>query len=283
MPTVARRSKTALWLFIIFIIVILMSNFFLSVFLLLPPLFYLVDIQLFCLPWCSLIYQYIFHGHHFLWNPKLNFHLNTKKEQNKLRYETKRGMSHSENKFVCKKFSFSIVKNRDTNRKFSSFFCPLVSRSLLRCVYVSSSHRSPSFLTFLFAFFVPFLFFLLLFTFHAHIYGHIAMDLVRSVRFHEIKSSCCRYCICVKAFYSMLVLYVFAWNRSNSNRVVFYGITLSICYENTLSSPLGPCAHWFYFCWSHGDSFIFFFSFISLNLMPLNDFRWHFMRISILC
>lgn len=78
--------------------------------------------------------------------------------------------------------------------------------------------------------------FLLLFTFHAHIYGHIAMDLVRSVRFHEIKSSCCRYCICVKAFYSMLVLYVFAWNRSNSNRVVFYGITLSICYTLSLLS-----------------------------------------------
>lgn len=96
---------------------------------------------------------------------------------------------------------------------------------------IGPHHSVRSFSLFLFHSF----FFLLLFTFHAHIYGHIAMDLVRSVRFHEIKSSCCRYCICVKAFYSMLLLYVFAWNRSNSNRVVFYGITLSICY--TLSHP----------------------------------------------
>lgn len=108
------------------------------------------------------------------------------------------------------------------------------------------------------------------------IFMEAAMDLVRSVRFHEIKGSCLKKCFCLRwcMYHEIAEIFIaFAGNRNN-NHTVLYDMSLYLSHSRLLIFLL-------LFRSSRVTLFYLLLSF--LNLTPSNDFRWHFMRISILC
>lgn len=169
-----------------------------------------------------------------------------------------------------------LFRARHHSNKFTSFICPLVSICFCLGVSVSSS-QSPSF-PFLPSFSVRSVLFLLFMP----IFMDTAMDLKRSVRFHEIKGSCLKKYFCVRwcMYHEIAEIFIaFAGNRNNNHtvlRIVWHVfISLSLSHSR--------CVLIFLLLFRNSRVTLFYLLLSFLNLTPSNDFRWHFMRISILC